>query len=175
MFDFDDWGSWGIGDLYKGNEEELRQALESGEPFDTKWHGFKKELQRMRIYREETGEITVCVNEYMDEAIEEAELFGDFLEDDEWDLLTDDKLEQIRDYLQMGDFVESTQEEGTLPKEATFEQIMKKAEELADLCSLTLNENFLQCIGTTLAVIYDDPEDKSGRIAERVKKYARSK
>lgn len=34
MFDFDDWGSWGVGDFYDGNEEELDECcfrMEIGE------------------------------------------------------------------------------------------------------------------------------------------------
>ena len=170
MFDFDDWGSWGIGDFYNGNEEELRKAIESGEPFDTGWHGYKKELQSMRVIRDENG-IEVSVYAYMDEALEQTELFDDFLEYDEWDLLTDEKLEEIRDYLCWGDFVEETEDSFTFPNGATFDEVMKKAHELADYCDKRLQDSFLECIDVTLAVIYNDPEDKSGKIAERINKY----
>ena len=170
MFDFDDWGSWGVGDFYDGNEEELRKAIESGEPFDTGWHGFKKELQSMRICRDEDG-ITVEVGECMDEAFGEEDLFYDFLEDDEFELLTEENLEEIRDYLAMGDFVEETSESETISSDATFDQVMEKASELMQFCSDRLHDSFLECIGTTLAVIYDDPEDKNGKIAERIEQY----
>ena len=109
MFDFDDCGSWGVGDFYDGNEGELRKAIESGEPFDTGWHGFKKEIQSMRIHRDET-EVEVQVSAAMDEVFEQEDLFCDFLEDNEFDLLTDEVIDKVRDYLLMGDFVEETED-----------------------------------------------------------------
>ena len=170
MFDFGDWGSWGIGDFYNGNEEALRSAIESGNNFDTGWHGYKKELQSMRIFRDEDG-ITVSVYEYMDEVFEQAELFYDFLTDEEAEILTDEMIEEIREYLEMGDFVEEIEDEETIPSDATFDQVMSKAKELMQACSDRLHESFLECIAVTLAILYDDLEDKNGIIAARIEKY----
>ena len=170
MFDFNDWGSWGVGDFYNGSEEELREAIKSGKPFDTGWHGFKKEPQSMRIYRDEDG-VTVNVSECMDEALEQTDLFYDFLADDEYDLLTDDILEDIRGYLYFGDFVEEIEDSGELPADATFEQIIKKANDLINNCSEILHNSFLECISTTLYVMYDGNMDRDTIIEERINKY----
>ena len=169
MFDFDDWGSWGVGDFYDGNEEELKFAIESGEPFDTGWHGFKKELQSMRVVRDENG-TEVSVSEYMDEAFEQDELFCDFLENDEFDLLTDEKLEEIRDYLCLGDFVEETEDSITL-QNPTFEDVMKAASECASYCEGRIHDSFLECISTTLYVIYENDPNRDEIIQKRIEKY----
>ena len=168
MFDFENWGSWGIGDFYKGNDIELKKALERDEPFDTGWHGFKKELQSMRIFRGEEN-ITVEVSEYTDEALEQTELFCDFLTDEECEKLTDELLEEIRECLLMGDFVEETQEKDTLPKTASFEEVIKKAEELAEQCSQTLKDSFRECIEVTLFLMYKDSPDQKQIIEDRLK------
>ena len=39
QFDFDDWGSWGVGDFYDGPMKSLQEAFLSGKTFDTGWHG----------------------------------------------------------------------------------------------------------------------------------------
>ncbi len=169
MFDFNDWGSWGVGDFYDGNEEELRNAIESGEPFDTGWHGFKKEIQSMRIHRDENG-VEIQVSAAMDEVFEQEDLFYDFLEDDEWDLLTDDIIEEVRDYLCMGDFVEETEESITL-QNPTFNDVIKAANECADYCEKRLHDSFLECIGTTLYVMYQNDPNRDDIVQKRIEKY----
>lgn len=169
MFDFEDWGSWGVGDFYNGNEEELRKVIESGEPFDTGWHGFKKEIQSMRIHRDETG-VEVQVSAAMDEVFEEEDLFYDFLEDDEYELLTDEVVDEVRDCLCMGDFVEETEDSITL-QNPTFDDVMKAASECADYCDERLHDSFLECIGTTLYIMYEDNPNRDDIIQKRIKKY----
>ena len=169
MFDFDDWGSWGVGDFYDGNEEELRKAIESGEPFDTGWRGFKKEIQSMRIHRDETG-VEVQVSAAMDEVFEQEDLFYDFLEDDEYELLTDEVVDEVRDYLCMGDFVEETEDSITL-QNPTFDDVMKAASECADYCDERLHDSFLECIGTTLYIMYKDNPNRDDIIQKRIEKY----
>jgi len=169
MFDFDNWGSWGVGDFYDGNEEELKSAIESGEPFDTGWHGFKKEIQSMRIHRDENGvEIQVCAA--MDDVFEQYDLFYDFLEDNECDLLTDEMVEEIRDYLCMGDFVEETEDSITL-QNPTFEDVMKAASECESYCEERLHDSFLECISTTLYIMYEDNLNRDEIIQKRINKY----
>lgn len=169
MFDFDDWGSWGVGDFYNENEEELRKAIESNEPFDTDWHGFKKEIQSMRVHRDGT-EVEVQVFAEMDEAFGQYDLFCDFLKDDEFDLLTDEMVDEIRDYLCLGDFVEETEDSITL-QNPTFEDVMKAARECANNCEERLHDSFLECIGTTLYVMYENDPNRDDIIQERIKKY----
>ena len=170
MFDFYDWGSWGVGDFYNGNEEELRKAIESSKPFDTGWHGFKKEPQSMRICRNEKH-VLVSVSEYMDEVFEQDDLFYDFLEDDELELLTDKVIDEVIGYLYDTDFVEETEEYAELPVNATFDQIMEKADELINYCSEKLNNSFHECISTTLYVIYKDDPNRDDIIQKRIEKY----
>ena len=169
MFDFDDWGSWGVGDFYNGNEEELRKAIESGKPFDTGWHGFKKEIQSMRVCRDESG-VEVQVFAAMDSALEQYDLFCDFLEDDELELLTDEVVEKIRDYLYMGDYVEETEDSITL-QNPTFDDVMKAASKCANYCEQRLHDSFIECIGTTLYVMYENDSNRDDIVQKRIEKY----
>lgn len=126
-FDFYDWGSWGIGDFYDGNEELLKNALESGEDFDTGWHGFKKELESMRIIKD-SGGVTVCVYADMDSALEGWDLITDGITDEEANMLTDEIVEEIRDHLyENTEYCEECEDSETLPGNATYEDVIKKS------------------------------------------------
>ena len=167
-WDFDDWGSWGIGDMRNG-EDELRKAIESGECFDTGWHGWKKEIQSMRIQRTEENFVIECYME-MDSALEQWDLFSDFLTDEEQERLTDEKVDEIREYLYEGEYVEEITYDDRLPVTATYEEIMRKAEELMQDCDDRLTDSFHECIGDTLWVLYPDmPEnEKIDMISDRI-------
>ncbi len=52
---------WGITDLYPEHEKALREAFGSGQPFDTREFGAKKEIQFARICRDEAGVLHVRV------------------------------------------------------------------------------------------------------------------
>jgi len=169
-FDFDDWGRWGLDDWYDGVEEQLRAALASGQPFDTGWHGWRKTEYSMQIQRSMDG-VTVAVHNCMDSALEEWDLSYDFLTFEECERLTDEMINQIRDYLYMGDFVEEITESETLPEDTTLEEIMQKAGELIDFCDNVLRESFRECISTTLWVMYGESEDTMRIINERIQKY----
>lgn len=169
--DFYDWGSWGItgdaSDLYHDVREMLEKALESGEDFDTGWHGFKKELESMRVRRE--GEkITVYVSAEMDSCFEEPDLIYDCLTDEEAEKLTDEMIESIREELMWADFVEESGDEETFPAYASLSDIMTSAKYMIGLCNERLHESFLMCMAITLNTVYGDPEDKSF-IDERLK------
>lgn len=167
-FDFDDWGSWGIGDFYKGNDAELRSAIESGKCFDTGWHGFKKELESFRVRRDNEG-IMVEVLAYMDSAFEDTGLILDGITDEEAELLTDDMIEEIREYLYADtEFSDEAYDYEKLPATATFEDIMKSAKDLMNTCHDRLHDSFLSCAGTTLYVLYGCPSDVTF-IEERLK------
>ena len=173
-FDFGDWGSWGVGDFYDGHEKELRDAIESGEPFDTGWHGFKKELQSMRIQRTD-GKIIVSVSEYMDD-LDDYALILDCLTDEEEQKITEEQLDEIRDQLLdlwWSEFTTETSEEEELPSDVTFEQVMEKASELMDACGRQLETSFHNCIGITLSVLYDGMENSKlmDLIRERIEKF----
>ena len=169
-FEFDDWGSWGVGDFYDAPLSELKAAVESGKTFNTGWHGYKKELQSMCIIRS-YEETLVCCNAYMDSALEDTGLIYDCLEDNEYDLLDDDKIEEIRNYLDMGDFVEEISDEQSLPVDASIEEIMKAAEDLIQSLNNRLTDSFKECISTTLIVLYGYSDETIKRIEDRIKKY----
>lgn len=175
-FNFDDdwnWGSWGVGDFYDGNEKKLRDAIDSGKPFDTDWHGFKKELQSMRIQRTD-DKIIVSVCEYMDD-LEDYALIYDCLTEEEERKITEKQLADIRDQLCDAfwcEFTTETSEEEELPVDATFDQVMAKASELMDACSRHLKTSFNNCIGTTLSVLYEGMDNSKlmDLINERIEK-----
>ena len=166
-FDFNDWGSWGVGDFYSDTEKLLRDAIDSGEPFDTQWHGFKKEIQSMRIARDHDG-ITVSVSESMDEG---PDLIFDVLLDNEDDLLTEDMIEQILDNLAADmEFTDTTNYLEHLSSEATFDQVIAAAKALAAACGAKLKECFHSCIAETLTVLYAGSDDLPALIEERIRK-----
>lgn len=172
-FDFLDWGSWGIGDFYADREKELRDAIASGRPFDTGWHGWKKELQSMRITRTENA-VIVSVNEYMDD-LEDYALILDCLTDEEEQNVTEEQLEEIANQLNdlwWTEFTTETSECEELPVDASFEQIMEKARELMDALSRHLETSFHNCIGVTLSVLYDgmDKSELMKLIDDRIAK-----
>lgn len=169
-FDFDDWGSWGVGDFYARPKEYLESALNSGKTFDTGWHGYKKEIESMRIQRT-PEEIIISCSASMDEALEQTDLFTDFLTEEELEKLSDDMIDEIRDYLIWGEFVEETDNEESIDKNSTMEEIMEKASELMQLCNTRLHESFHQCIGTTLTVMYGESDETTKMIEERCKQY----
>ena len=167
-FDFDDWGRWGFVDLDYDSEAELRTAIASGQPFDTGWHGFRKTEYSMRIQRS-AGGTTVSVYDCMDSALGQWDLFCDFLNNDELERLTDEMVDQIREDLYMGDFIEEIEEEETLPADATFDEIMKKVGELIDFCGNRLEDAFRECISITLYEMYGPSDETLNLINERIR------
>ena len=169
-FDFDDWGSWGVGDFYQGQEAKLREAILSGKPFNTGWHGYKKEPQSMRIIRDGEGTTVFC-SASMDEALEQADLLYDCLEDEEYGLLTEEKIDTIRQYLYLGDFREEASGSADLPIDAPFDDIMKAAASLMSGLQRELKDSFRECIGITLAVLYGESEETEEKIRKRIEQY----
>lgn len=170
---FDDWGRWGISDCAPESEKILRGALKDDEKFDTGWHGWAKTEGSMRIEKSYDGITVGCANS-MDSALEQYDLFSDFLTNEELERLDDDTVDQIRNMLYDGDFVEEVTYYDMLPVTASFEEIMAKATELMQDCDDKLTESFHECIGDTLWVLYHDkmPEKElfdliSDRIEER--------
>lgn len=165
-FDFDDWGKWGIGDFYEETETQLRTAIASGEPFNTGWHGFRKEEHAMMVCRGDDKTV-VCVCDCMDSALEQTDLFCDFLTNEETKMLTDEKLEKIRDCLIFGDFCEETSDETELPVNASFDEIIDKASKLAEGCRNRLHESFGECIAVTLYCLYGESDETMKLIEQR--------
>jgi len=170
--DFNDWGSWGVGDIYEDVEKIMRDVIASGERFDSGWHEWKKELQGMRIQRTEDA-VIVDVSEYMDD-LEDYAIIRDCLTDEDERRITDEQFEAIENALNemFLDFVTETEDSESLPVTATYEEIMEKAGELMDYCGRVLKESFHLCIGITLSELYSDmdPHELDKLICERIDK-----
>ena len=156
MFDFMNWGSWGIGDFYDAAYKELKEAIESGNGFDTCWHGWKKEIQSMRISRD-GGKILVEVSQEMDDM---PDLVYDCCLDDEEERLTDEMIEEITDALAMeNEFNIWDKQEEYLPADASIDDVIGKAQELMQYCGDFLKDAYRIAIGTTLQVLYPDKQE----------------
>lgn len=121
---------WGLTDFYPEAEEVLREALASGEDFETDWFGCKKEIRYAKI----TGnleEITIEVSAHMDDMWESDDLIYDAL----WETtkieeeLPEEIIESIRDAM-VYDVDDHTDLDATLPRSATFEEIVRAIENL---------------------------------------------
>lgn len=171
-FDFGDWGRWGIIDINPVHAEELKSALESGEDFDTGWHGFGKVEYSMRVAREDGKHVAVFIHQEMDSVFEEADLIYDCLVGDEWENLTDKMIELIRDQLAWNtEFCEETKQYLWLATDASYEMVIKAAEKLIDDCGKKLNRAFAECIATVLFVLYGDSIETERVIEERIESF----
>lgn len=126
---------YSLTDLYPQSEAKLREALASGEDFDTDWVGCKKEIRYARYIREGDS-ITVQVSAQMDDLWESDDLVYDAL----WEAcqteeeLPDDFIDSIRSGA-AGDIDDCSEISVVLPATATYEEIMaatEKAEEMAE-------------------------------------------
>jgi len=139
--DVNDFGHYGITNsedaFYPNVLEMITEELLSGNDFDTGWHGFKKELESMRI--EACGDtITVCVHCYCDDMPDE--LISDC---DNYELLTDKQIDEIMDYYCNDNYynTEYTESE-TLPRTATLEEILNVATNISNDLTNRLNETY---------------------------------
>ena len=163
-FDFNNWGSWGItgdaSDLYADSGKELEDALNSGEDFDTDWHGFKKELESMRVSRK-NGRIIVEVYAETDSIYEDSALIFDCVTDEEAERITEEMIDAIREELNWTDYREGSEEMEWLPTDASLDDIMRSAREMIDICNQELHDSFLMCMDATLTILYNYPTDRS--------------
>jgi len=115
---------WGLTDWYEESEKMLREAMASGEDFDTGWFGCRKEIRYARIVRE-NGEYTVEVSSHSDDLWDGDDLIYDAL----WEVahveeeLPDDIIDSIRDAALDDGIDDSETEQENLPGTATFEEI----------------------------------------------------
>ena len=170
--EFDDWGRWGIDDPYPETEKILRDALANDELFDTGYHGWVKTEGSMCVVKR-YDEIVVSCAKSMDSALEEYDLFSDFLTNEELEMLDAGEVtdvEQIRGLLIWGDYVEEIDYNEKLPVTATYEEIMEKAKKLMQDCDDRLTESFHECISTTLYCLYPDmdPKELTDFISDRI-------
>lgn len=116
---------WGVSDFYEEAEKALREALASGEDFDTGWFDCKKEINSGRIVRED-GEITVSVTCSIDDLWESDDLIYDAL----WEvasieqLLPEEIIDSIRDAACDDGIDDHTTMDETLPGSASYEDIV---------------------------------------------------
>lgn len=121
---------WGLTDFYPEAEEILREALESGEDFETCGFGCKKEIRYGRIIRDQDA-VTVEVSACMDDLWESDGLIYDAL----WETtkiekeLPEEIIESIRDAM-IYDVDDHTDLDASLPRNATFEEIVRAIENL---------------------------------------------
>lgn len=90
MYEFNykgcDGCKWGVSDWYEDFEEEMVNAIDSNDAFDTGWVGCKKEIESFHIVRDEDGNINVEVWEGMDEG-------ADIVDDAIWEVFGEDHLD----------------------------------------------------------------------------------
>ena len=121
---------WSLTDFYPEAEAELKKALESGEDFETDWFGCKKEIRYAKITGDQE-EITIEVSAHMDDLWEEDDLIYDAL----WEVskiedeLPEEIIDSIRDAA-IYDIDDHTNLDATLPRSATWGEIIKAIENL---------------------------------------------
>lgn len=115
---------WGLTDFYEESEKALREAIASGEPFETEY-GCKKEIRYATIRRNEDGDIEVFAVAHMDDLFDGCDLIYDalwsrFRSEEE---LPDDMIEVIIDAAIDDGIDDHTQLSAVLDSSATFEDV----------------------------------------------------
>lgn len=134
---------WALTDWYEESEKILREAIESGEDFDTGYFGCRKEIRYGRI-RRENGVISVEVSAHMDDLYDGGELIYDAL----WEVskseeeLPDDIIESIRDSAVDCGINDFAAEWEDLPPDATFADVDHLISVLEDSVESQNEENF---------------------------------
>ena len=115
---------WGLTDFYEESEQKLKDALASGEDFDTGWFGCKKEIRYARICRE-NGAVNIEVSCHMDDLYESDDLIYDALWEEcgTEDELPEEIIDSIRDAAYDSDLNDESGVEETLPQDASYEDI----------------------------------------------------
>lgn len=114
---------WGLTDFYPESEAKLREAIDSGEDFDT-YYGCKKEIRYCRITRDDER-VIVSVEACMDDLYESDELIYDAL----WarlhteEELPEETIEAIQNHCYDLSLCDRGEAVAILPREATFEEI----------------------------------------------------
>jgi len=136
---------WGLTDLYKDAEANLRDLINShktGE-FRTGWCDSKKELQSFRLWFF-NNEIMVEVREWMDDLYED----GDLIYDAIWSCfgkefeLSEEEENEIMDICSDGDIVDGVKMQKKIKRDATYSEIMNAIDELANETSKFLEDEF---------------------------------
>lgn len=122
---------WGLTDFYPEAEQILRDAIDSGEDFETDWFGCKKEIRYAKYTR--TGDsFQIDVSAHMDDLYENLDLIYDAL----WEVskiedeLPEEVIDSILEAAADAGISDSTTYSTRLPRSATFEQIVKATMDL---------------------------------------------
>lgn len=124
---------WSLTDFYEESERKLKDALASGEDFDTGCWGCKKEIRYARIVRE--GEnVRVTVSCHMDDLWDGDGLIYDALWEEchTEEELPDEIIDSIRDTSIEDGIEDSTEMSDTLPRDASFVDIVAKIDRLEE-------------------------------------------
>lgn len=163
---FDDWGKW-PGEYDDEVYEGLKAKVESGDNFDTGWHGWREECQSMRIIKANDEVLVMCSQE-MDEA---RDLIFDITTEEEDRVLEADEhlVDEIEDELLSSPCFSSYMEHDTaLPLNATLDQILEAVGTTMEKCDDDLEDAFRVAIETVLRRIHKGSPSVEHIINERI-------
>ena len=123
---------WSLTDFYPKSEEKLRQALDSGEDFDTGWFYCKKEIRSGKYVRE-GDQFTTDVEAYMDDLYDS----DDLIYDAQWEVfgieeeIPENIIEAIKEDAVSAGINDGIWVRKTIPSsEATFDRVVYITNEL---------------------------------------------
>lgn len=156
-FDFEEWGS-NYPEGFDGQAlDVLKEAFESGNLFDSNWHGFSDSSLRLRVARDEDF-LTVEFHFWFDR-LTKTDLFYDELTPAECENLSDEMISEIVSRLSNdGAYLQHITLTASLPANIVWDKMTHKANALWKMIQECRIENRLQRIGTTLYVLYHHPE-----------------
>lgn len=134
---------YGVSDFYDEPEQKLREAIASGEDFDTGWFGARKEINYARVHREH-GELEVEVSAHMDDLFDGPDLIYDAL----WEVarseaeLPEDIIDSIIDTAIDCEIDDKTECNVFLPANASYEDVCKALDECETSAMETNNEMY---------------------------------
>lgn len=133
---------WGITDFYEDVEALLREAVESGEDFDTGWFGCKKEI-RYAMYTKNRYGFFITVSAHMDDLYEGADLIYDALYE-EFDVIgvTDDLIDEIRELALEDGIDDVSYIDVRLPRDASYDDIIRATQEAEDEAEMKNKDKF---------------------------------
>lgn len=118
---------WGLTDFYEAEEQELREAIESGEDFTTGWYSCKKEIRSGEITRV-NGKILITVSAAMDDLYDAEDLIYDAL----WEVapnyedeLPEEIVDSIRDAAIEERIDDHNEASDTIPGDSTYDEIVR--------------------------------------------------
>lgn len=140
-FEVREFNSWGRWELNGDGAEALKEAMESGLPFEIGFHGFTKTDYSMAVTRNEDLTYTIQVYGEMDDLYDGSLIYDAvYGSDEEW--LTDDVIQEIITDCEKCLFGNSATVEDTLDDDADIHDIEDTYYSLCGYCQEILDENF---------------------------------